>query len=385
MSEVSNEHDPRPAPVRTRTRVLWVIKGLGLGGAERTLVDALPAFDRARFEIEVAYLLERKHQLVGALEQSGAAVHALGMRSNLGALGAIVALRRLLRERRIDVVHAHLPMAGVVARLAARGMGVPVVYTEHNLQERYHAAMRLANRLTYGSNARVLAVSAAVADSLRRRGLHRQAPVVVVPNGVPVAAVLAEGRRGGEVRARLGIPGGALVVGTVAVFREQKRLVDWVEVARRVCAQHEGVVFLLAGDGPEMPRVRRAVEAAGLGGRLILPGFRPDGRALIGALDLFLMTSAFEGLPIALLEAMALGKPVVATPVGGIPEAVVDGGAGLLRGVGDTGALAEAVLWLLRDDALRLELAARARSAIAAKFTLERGVRAIETIYGQLA
>jgi glycosyltransferase involved in cell wall biosynthesis len=373
--------DSRPGPAR----VLWLVKGLGLGGAERLLADALPLHDPGRFQIEVAYLVAWKRQLAGQLERLGATVHCLGMRSNLGVASMLPRLRRLLRERRIDLVHAHLPMAGVVARLAARGTGVPVVYTEHNLQERYHPATRLANRLTFGMNARVFAVSEAVAGSLRAQGLVKKAAVEVVRSGVPVGEVLAEGNRCAAVRADLGIPREAEVVGTVAVFREQKRLADWIDVARRVCAQRAGVVFLLAGDGPEMPLVRREAARSGLGDRLLVPGFRSDGRAVIGALDLFLMTSAYEGLPIALLEAMALGKPVVATAVGGIPEAVTDGREGFLHGVGETGALAAAVLRLLGDDVLRQGMAALARATAAERFSLDRSIRAIETVYEQLA
>lgn len=367
-----------------RIRVLWLIKGLGLGGAERLLVDALPLHDRDRFAVEVAYLLPHKALLAGALEARGAPVHCLGMRSDLGAAAAVRSLRRLLRARGIDVVHAHLPLAGVVARLAARGTGVPVVYTEHNLQERYRPAMRLANRLTFGMNARALAVSAQVERSLRAAGLDRRAPVGLVRNGVPLAAVVAEGVRGAAVRAELGIPAGAPLVGAVAVFRAQKRLADWIEVARLVCARRGDAFFLLAGAGPEDAAVRRAAGQSGLGTRLVLPGFRTDGRAVIAALDVFLLTSAYEGLPVALLEALALGKPAVATAVGGVPEAVADGREGFLRGAGDTAALAKAVLRLLDDAALRQGMGERAHAA-AERFSLERGVRAVEAIYAELA
>jgi len=258
------------------------------------------------------------------------------------------------------------------------------VYTEHNLQERYHPAMRLANRLSFGMNARVLAVSGEVARSLGVRGLDRRAPVDVVVNGVPVGDILAEGRRGAQVRADLGIPAAAPVVGAVAVFRTQKRLADWIGVARRVGAQRPDVVFVLAGDGPDMPLVRREAAASGLGRRLLLPGFRADGRAVLGAVDVFLMTSAFEGMPIALLEAMALGKPVVATAVGGTPEVVTDGLQGYLRKAGEVEALAQAVLRLLEDEPLRRTVAACARATVAERFSLERMVRAVETVYDEL-
>lgn len=349
------------------------------------LVDALPYHDRGLWEIEVAYLLPWKGFLVPQLEALGVRVHCLGMNSNLGGPRAVVALRSLLRERGIGLVHAHLPMAGIVARLAARGTGVPVVYTEHNLQERYHPLMWLANRLTFGMNAQAIAVSEDVARSLRSHGLDRKAPVEVMPNRVPVAAIREEGSRGREVRRELGIPDDAVVVGTVAVFRVQKRLLDWLAVAGRVCAQSEKVRFLLAGDGPEMGTVRTEVARLGLEGRVLLPGFRPDGRAVIGALDVFLMTSEFEGLPIALLEAMALGKPVVATSVGGVPEAVTNGKEGFLFLVGEVEAIASKVLHLIRDAELRTRMGAIAAETALTRFDLEANIRRIEEIYEDLA
>jgi L-malate glycosyltransferase len=374
-----------PAFRGSSNRVLWLIKGLGLGGAERMLVDALRCHDRGRWQFEVAYLLPRKDFLVPRLEALGARVRCLGTNSRLGAPLAVPAIRTLLRERGIGIIHAHLPLAGVLARLAARGTGVPVAYTEHNLQERYHPLMRLANRLTFGMNARALAVSRDVARSLRSHGLDRKAPVEVLPNGIPVAAIREEGRGGGAVRRELGIPIDAVVVGAVAVFRVQKRLADWLAVARLVCAESDRVRFLLAGDGPERGKVRAEVARLGLEEQVLLPGFRPDGRAVIGALDLFLLTSRHEGLPIALLEAMALGKPTVATSVGGVPEAVTDGREGFLYPVGDVAGLAAGVVRLVHDEGLRARMGALAAETAAARFDLAGNITRIEEIYADLA
>lgn len=366
-------------------RVLWFIKGLGLGGAERMLVDALPHHDRSAFALEVAYLLPRKGFLAGQVQAHGVPVRCLGVGSNAAMWRAVPVLRRVLRREAFALVHAHLPMAGVVARLAARGTGVRVLYTEHNLQERYHPAMRLANRITFGMNAGVIAVSEDVRRSLARQGLESRAPVSVIPNAVPVPRVSEEGGRGAQIRRELGIAPDAVVVGAVAVFRRQKRLLDWLAVAGRVCGELPGVTFLLAGDGPIMPQVRAEAARLGLGGRLILPGFRPDGRAVLGAVDVFLMTSEFEGLPIALLEAMALGKPVVATAVGGIPEAVTESREGFLLPVGEVGALAERLARLARDGDLRCRMGAAAAETARARFDLAANVRRIEEIYAGLA
>src|SRR5690606_37819025 len=130
-------------------------------------------------------------------------------------------------------------------------------------------------------------------------------------------------------------------------------LTDWLEVAAQIASKESDVTFLLVGDGPEMPTVRAKVRALGLEGRICLPGFREEGRRFIGLMDIYLMTSQYEGLPIALLEALALGKPVVATGVGGIPEVITDGWEGYLAPVGAIGPLAQHVKTLLDDPETR--------------------------------
>jgi len=383
--------------LRLKPKVLVLIKGLGLGGAERLLVDSLPFLDRSRFDYHVAYLLPWKRFLVPELESAGIPVHCLGgmwnssegsQASSWEAVALLPqALRRLLmlqRRERFDVIQADLPVAGILARVAGRLSSVPVVYTEHNLQERYHSVTRWANAATYAWNRRVLAVSGEVAESIGRRGLVVRTRVVTLMNGVPVEQVRAEAAQGHDVRRELNIPEDHLVVGTVAVLRSQKRLTDWFQVAARVAAERPHVTFLLVGGGPLEAEVRTLVESLGLSPRVRMPGFRADGRRLMGTMDVFLMTSEFEGLPIALLEAMTLGKPVVSTRVGGIPEVVETGVTGLLAPVGALDELTSSVTRLLDDASLRTRLGAAGAAKVESEYHVQRRVRAIENLYDEV-
>ena len=383
--------------MRLKPKVLVLIKGLGLGGAERLLVDSLPFLDRSRFDYHVAYLLPWKRFLVPELESAGIPVHCLGgmwnssegsQASSWEAVALLPqALRRLLmlqRRERFDVIQADLPVAGILARVAGRLSSVPVVYTEHNLQERYHSVTRWANAATYAWNRRVLAVSGEVAESIGRRGLVVRTRVVTLMNGVPVEQVRAEAAQGHDVRRELNIPEDHLVVGTVAVLRSQKRLTDWFQVAARVAAERPHVTFLLVGGGPLEAEVRTLVESLGLSPRVRMPGFRADGRRLMGTMDVFLMTSEFEGLPIALLEAMTLGKPVVSTRVGGIPEVVETGVTGLLAPVGALDELTSSVTRLLDDASLRTRLGAAGAAKVESEYHVQRRVRAIENLYDEV-
>jgi glycosyltransferase involved in cell wall biosynthesis len=364
-----------------RRKILVLIKGLNLGGAERLLVDALPYLDRARFEYHFAYLLPWSDQLVPQFEGQGFPVYCLGIVSNSRFPMAVPALHRLQREHRFELFHAHLPMTGLLARLVGRWHRVPIVYTEHNLLERFHPLMLAATRLTYGWNDHVFAVSRGVRDSIVRMGLESKTVVTTLLNGVPVEEVRAEAQNLDELRQELGIPAEHLVVGTVAVFTEQKRLEDWLEVARQIAGQREDVTFLLVGYGPKESVLRARVQAIGLSERIKMPGFRADGRRALGLVDVYLMSSEYEGLPIALLEAMALAKPIVATSVGGIPEVVEDGKQGFLAPVQEVDVLAAHTARLLDNPELRVKMGCNGASKIEQGFHLKTRVRSVENQY----
>jgi glycosyltransferase involved in cell wall biosynthesis len=219
---------------------------------------------------------------------------------------------------------------------------------------------------------------------MERFGLLERTRVVTLPNGVPVECVRTEAAQGSTVRTELQIPDGHLVVGTVAGFRSQKRLDDWLLVAARVAANRSGVTFLLVGGGPLEAAIRTRIEALGLTDCVRTPGFRADGRRLMSAMDVYLMTSEFEGLPIALLEAMALGKPVVSTPVGGVAGVVEAGRTGLLAPVGSIAELSDCVAQLLDDPGLRLRMGSLAAAKVEAEHHAKHRVRAIENLYHEV-
>ncbi len=365
-----------------RPKVLWLIKGLGLGGAERLLVSAAPHVDRRRFDYEAAFLLPWKRALVPPLEQAGIPttclrhIHPYDPR----VIGKVC---RLLRERRVDLLHLHLPYTGVVGRIAARLEGVPkVVYTEHNLQERYHPLTRVANQLTMGLTDVTIAVSAEVRASLARSPLARSVHVRTVLNGVDVDDLHRAASMGPDARDELGIARDRLVVGVVNVFRPQKRLDLWLQAARLISAAEPRAAFVVVGDGPSRGELQSL--AGRLGVQVVFTGLRHDAPRLIRAFDVFMLSSVFEGLPVALLEAMALGRPVVATQVGGVPSLVAEGRHGFLVPPGDPTALAEGVSALLGDPSLRRRMGEASRQHVEDHFSIRRMVRETEQIYDEL-
>lgn len=364
-------------------RVLHLIKGLGLGGAENLLLAAARHRGAGDVACGFGYFLPWKDALVAPIRSAGAPVTCFPARTGAGILARAPAVAAHLRARHIDLLHCHLPLAGVAGRLAGRLAHVPVVYTEHNVMERYHPLTRRANLWTWRLQELVVAVSAEVAASIARHA-GPAVPVRVVTNGVPVDRLRPDPEAGAALRRSLGIPEGAPVVGQVAVFRRQKRLDLWLRAAEAIRRRHPDARFLLVGDGPLRSEVEALARAPELEGAVHLPGLQEEVRPYLAAMDVLLISSEFEGLPLVLLEAMAMEVPVVATAVGGIPEAVVDGETGRLVPPGEAGPLAAAVADLLADREARRAMGRAARRRAAECFSTERMLTELETLYREV-
>jgi glycosyltransferase involved in cell wall biosynthesis len=367
-----------------RIRVLWLIKGLGPGGAERLLTACAAVRDRDVFDYRAAYLLPWKDQLVPDLEALEVGVACLSMRDERDLRWA-VRLRSMLLDRPVDVVHAHSPYVAGVARLVAhslpRATRPRLVSTEHNAWSTFGFATRGLNAATSPLDDAVIAVSGDVFDSIRGPA-RRRAEVVV--HGVLLEAVRANCARRDQTREELGIGPDDVLVATVANYVPKKDYPNLLEAARRLVARDPSIRLCAVGQGPLERDVHELRHRLGLDEQVILPGYREDAVGLLAGADIFVLSSRFEGLPVALMEALALGLPVVATAVGGVPEAVEHGVEGLLVPAGRPDLLADSIAELAADRPRRKEMsdAARARGD---GFDIERAVRRIERIYCEVA
>lgn len=367
-------------------RVLHLIKALGRGGAEVLLTEGLAVADRNQFLYSYAYLQSQPDDVAADLRVQRARVHCFHIDGNLQMLIGARRIARYLQEQDIDIVHAHLPVAGVVARLAGRLAEVPVVYTEHCPIESYHPLVRGLGLLTWRWQERVVAISEDVADSIRANA-GEAVPVQTVWNGVNTKRFSSDQEDGRAVRSALGIPSEAPVIGTVAVFRDtpQKRLDVWLEVAQKVRAEVPGAQFILVGDGSLRGRLEGQAEILGLGDVAHFVGRQSDVRPYLAAMDVFLMSSAYEGFGLAPVEAMAMEVAVVATDVEGVRNVVTSGETGLLAAfderVADT--LSERTIGLIRDPERRRALASAGRRDAVARFSIVRMQRELEAIYEQ--
>lgn len=361
-----------------RTRVLVVIKGLGMGGAEQLILESAKVWDRNQFEYEIAYVLPWKDQLVEAIELTGIPVHCIGGTSGSMGAGTIRRFRRLVRRFDPHLIHSHLPVTGVMTRVFG---GRPVVYTEHNLADSYRFPTGFLNRITYGRNRAVGAVSDAVGTSL---GSFPGPDPVVIPNGVAVS-VSEEERE--AARAELGLADGTplfVQVGNIRPLKGHENL-----IAAAAILQQRVPDFFIASVGGEknagdLERVAAAAAAARVSDRMRFLGRRDDARSFIAAADIFVNPSDVEGLPLVVLEALALARPVVATAVGGVPSVVIDGETGLLVPPKDPQALADAMAAMLNDGAAG-RFGTAGAALVEARFGAGTMVESYERIYAEVA
>jgi glycosyltransferase involved in cell wall biosynthesis len=366
------------APVR----VLQLVKGLGRGGAEQLLVNEVEHGDRSRIENHVAYLLPWKDAFVPVLRASGVEPACLDGAKGFAWAGR---LKQMVRERRIDLVHVHSPYVAAVVRSTLGRQRVKLVTTEHNVWERYHRATFWANAVTFPRNDHVFAVSDEVRRSIRYPWPLRFLKVPsleTLHHGIDFERVVATPPATG-VREQLAIPPRAQVVGTVANFKPHKGYEYLLQVAATVVRVRPDVRFVLVGDGPLAEDMRLEARRLGLERTVVFAGFREDALRVMRTFDVFTMASVQEGLPLSLLEAMALGCPPVATRVGGVSAVIEDAVSGFIVEPRDPQAQAERILRVLEDGALRRTLSEGARER-AAMFHISHAIQRIEQVYCEL-
>lgn len=404
---------------KDRIKVLHLIKSLGRGGAEKLIPETARVHDQSRFEFHCLYFYHQKNNIIDELENTGIKVHHFPS-GNLGLFFQIQKVKHFILEQGFDIIHAHLPWAGILARFVGKELSIPIVYTEHNTWERYNKISNFGNRITFKHQDVAIAVSNEVALSMRlnsiwdpyRRGGRLK--VKVVQNGVNTEVFQrnvqsikyqvpsiennqSEGiaKESGEnnlnsplsnlssssLKANLNIPPSAPVIGKVAVFRTQKRLWLWVEVALRILKKRPDVHFLLVGDGEWRTRIQKQISDSGKGKNFHLVGVQKEVIPYLSIMDIYLSSSEFEGLPIAMLEAMSCEVPVVATRAGGIGEVIQQGIQGFLTEIEDWEGLADYCLQLLENSELQQKMAKAARDRVIEKFSMKRMVQELEGIY----
>jgi glycosyltransferase involved in cell wall biosynthesis len=358
--------------------VLHVLNTFRTGGAEYLVLNLARCIDRERFQVSVCSM-EGDGEIGEELRKIGVRTFAVERRSGVDPT-LVPKLVALMRRERVEIVHTHNVAPWLYAGLAARLSGAHLCHTEHSSLFSEQRALRRVERVLG------LLTKAVICDGeeVRRQLIDNQrlSPrnVVTIYNGVDTALY----GRPVDVAAKrhaLGLDGAGPLVGTVARLQPVKDQATLLAAFERVAAVHTGARLVLVGDGAERGALEGQAHRPGLEGRVVFLGRRTDVEEILPLFDVFALSSRSEGLPLTLLEAMAAGLPCVSTAVGAIAEAVEDERTGLLVPPEDPERLAAALLRLLKDPVLRVQMGSAGRERACSRFDLKVMTRRYEDLY----
>ncbi|OGR57862.1 MAG: hypothetical protein A2X36_01445 [Elusimicrobia bacterium GWA2_69_24] len=373
-------------------KVVHVVTRLDFGGAQQNTLYTVGHVDRARFEpVLVCGEGGRLDPEARALEARGTRVVFLpDLVRELHPLRdfiALLQLHRLLVAERPDAVHTHSSKAGILGRLAAWLAGVPViVHTFHGFgfHDRMAAPVRgaivLVERLAAALSSWLIFVSQDNMRTAAACGIGSPRRQSLIRSGVALARFPAPVPDRAAKRASLALPGAGPWVLSVGNLKAQKNAMDFARLAGRLAPKHPAASFLFVGDGPLRPALEAAIAEAGLQERAHLLGWRDDVPELLAVADVFVLTSLWEGLPRALVEAMRSGLPCACYAVDGVRDLISDGRNGFAAPPGDWEGLADRVARLLEDPALRRRLGAAGTADIGIEFDIDHMVHQQEDL-----
>jgi len=374
--------------MRKPIRVLELrsVRGTG-GGPEKTILYGAARADARCFAVTVCYLRDARDGVFGIDRRArDLPIDYLEIPERHSFDPRVwPSLLRTVRERRIDIVHAHEYKTDVYALALARAAGATPLATAHGWTGHSPRERRFyypVDRQLLRWYPRVIAVSSEIRDTLQRAGV-RPDRIVTLPNGIDAAAFRRDRAAERDVRAELGLTPRDVAVGSVGRLEPQKRfdlLIDAVAALRL----DRPVKLFIVGDGSQREALERHAKARGIAASCRLLGHRADVSRLHHAFDLYVQSSDYEGTPNTVLEAMALETPVVSTSAGGTCDVLRDGVDGLLVPCGDAAAIARAIERTVGDAAAARTRVAAARARVERELSFEHRTRTLERIYERL-
>ena len=344
------------------------------------LQETLKLHDQNKYEFHYIYFLPWKNQMVEGIESAGGKVNLFSARNNVFIMLKVFSVIRYIKSEKIELVHCHLPWAGFLGRLIFKLTKIPVIYTEHNIQDRYHKITKVINKITFNWQRRVIAVSNDVAASIQQ-SVHPRIPVQTILNGVNTEAFCRNNDDGLSKRKEYGIDEKSILIGTIAVFRFQKRLKEWISIFKKIHEQFPHVKGVIIGDGPLKDEIMEHLHKENMEQHILFPGLQPNVKPWLSAMDIFMMSSSFEGLPIALLEAMSMECAVVCTSAGGIKEVIRNGKDGFTEPVDLWQELEKPLGYLVQNISEIRSFGNKARTRVQESFSVRKMVEETEWVY----
>ena len=380
---------PRPDQKERPIHVLQVTSGAIWGGGERHVASLLEGFRNRAVRLSLAVFSDGR--LAREARELGVSVHFLPKRFR-GDPGPLWGLVRVIRQQRVDIVHTHMTSGNIYGRIAARlALGRRLISTLHYVdREALPFLPPVLQHLFFDGDIRMAGMCdriIATSEHLRRtlvEGGMSERKVVTILNGVNLDSIGTDERAADGLRQGLGLARGTPVVGIIGRLVPVKNHELFLRTAREVLDRGVRARFVVVGDGPLRESLRALAHDLGLDDHVVFAGFRADVMTLLSILDLCVLSSNSETSAYGVSEPMAMGRPVVATAVGGVPELIDHGIDGWLCPPGDAAALADAVCTLLADPAAAARLGERAARKVRERLSLGGMMDQVEEVYRQL-
>lgn len=369
-------------------QLAYVLHELNMGGAEKHLIEVLRNIDRKRFTPWLFCLGDGYGKsLYEEYLKTDVTLVRMGMKGSLRNprnLVKVAQMVRLLRAADIHIVHGYLFEGNLIGSLAGRLAGVPILIASKRSMDAYHGFKKIACRITNRLASKVTANSMAVMGFVRKTEDCPKGKMIVIPNGTSAGVTGSQALEKMTLRGSWGIPEDGQIVGTVARFFWKKDYPSFIKMAASVAQKSSKAYFVAIGDGPLRPHIQEMADGLGLGPRMRFLGWREEAARYTAGFDVYVCASVIEGMSNALLEAMAMGLPVVATAVGGNCETVVEGRTGFLVPTEDPQALSYAVMRLLNDPPAAEAMGRAGRRRIEGEFSTRCMVDRMERLYESL-
>ncbi|MBT3881152.1 MAG: glycosyltransferase [Candidatus Scalindua sp.] len=362
-----------------KTNVVHLVEKLGIGGLERVLTTIALNLNKEKYHVSV-WCLSKGGFFADKLIEEGVDVKILNISTSRNPVG-IYKLYKLLKYHRIDLIHTHAYSAGTIGRISAFLAGVSVIISHnHSVHDYYNKYYHFVEWLLSLITDRIICVS----DTVKRFTSETQGisakRLVTIHNGINDVCSVS-GKAIVDLKEELGILPEYTVIGTVTHMEEHKGILYLIQAASHLLRSRKDLIFLLVGDGAQEEELKKLCVNLKIEKNVIFTGERSDIPEMLSLIDIFVLPSVREGLGLSILEAMACGKPVIATNVGGIPEVVEDGVSGILVPPKEPDTLHGAIVELLDDKGKRDVMGLNGKRICDESFNVRTMVDKIEELY----
>jgi glycosyltransferase involved in cell wall biosynthesis len=389
-----------------KTKILHIITRLDKGGSSETTLLTVSLMNHEKYEVFLVHGLSLESNM--SLEENEAAQHDLAMAEDKGVrifvipslvrrlsftndILAFINIYRLIRRIRPHIVHTHTSKAGFLGRLAAYLAGVSIIiHTPHGHVFHSYYGWVLTNIFIFAEKISSFTTNKIVALTKREKEEHLEVGIAspekfaIIHSGVMLDDLVNKSIDIKAKKKELGIPPGYNVVGTIGRLVPIKGYKYLISAAKKIVEEFDKTVFVIVGDGYLKLELEKYAEAIGVRKNIIFTGWRSDSSDILYLFDIFVLPSLNEGMGRVIIEAMALGKPVVASSVGGILDLIEDGGNGILVPPRDSDALGKAILQLIRNKDLAEALGNNGKTMVYPEFDISVMLKKIEGLYESL-